>query len=162
LKTRRVFLGLGSNLGDRAGRLRAARDAIAADPDCAVLRASGELNNAALLYETQPDFLNQILEIETSLTPHVLLARMKALEVRLGRTQNFRYGPREIDIDLLSYNGLVLDDAALTLPHPGLKDRPYLAQLLAELNESPESLGIESARPARAANDAGSADFRRP
>lgn len=162
MKTRRVFLGLGSNIGDRALMLRAAREAIAADPDCAILRASGELNNAALLYEDQADFLNQILEIETGLGPHDLLARMKALEVRLGRTRNFRYGPREIDIDLLSYDGRVLEDATLTLPHPGLQDRPYLAQLLAELNESPESLGIESARPTRAADDAGIADLRRP
>ncbi len=162
MKTRRVFLGLGSNIGDRAGMLRAARDALAADPDCAILRASGELNNAALLFENQADFLNQILEIETDLAPQDLLTRMKTLEVRLGRTRNFRYGPREIDIDLLSYDGLVLESAELTLPHPGLKDRPYLTQLLAELKESPESLGLQSARAVRAANDAGTADLRRP
>lgn len=162
MKTRRVFLGLGSNIGDRALMLRAAREALAADPDCAIIRMTSELNNAALLYEDQADFLNQILEIETSLGPLALLARIKDLEVRLGRTQNFRYGPREIDIDLLSYDGLVLDDAALTLPHPGLKDRPYLAQLLAELNESPASLGLESAQASRAVNDAGIADLRRP
>ena len=135
-RTDRVFVSLGSNQGDRAAYLETARHRLAARSDIRVVRLSSVLENRALLYADQPDFLNQVLEIRTDLSPWDLLRFFKSTESDMGRKTRFRYGPREIDLDILSWEGLRLDQEELTLPHPGLRDRPYLHELLAELGES--------------------------
>jgi 2-amino-4-hydroxy-6-hydroxymethyldihydropteridine diphosphokinase len=142
----RCFLSLGSNVGDRAGFLRAARAAIAGHPQIELLRASSVLENPAILLTDQGDFLNQILEIRTDLKPLGLLEFLQKLEGRLGRVRRFRYGPREIDLDILTYGDLVLTMATLTLPHPGIFDREFLHRLLAELGESVASLTAPGGR----------------
>lgn len=139
---RRIFLSLGSNVGDRAAQLGRARQALADESRIQILRETSILENPALLHEDQPDFLNQIVEVSAALAPLELLDFLQATERRLGRIRRFRYGPREIDLDILALADLQWNDARLTLPHPGLRDRPYLRQLLAELGESPESLGV--------------------
>ena len=140
----RSLLSLGSNLGDRAAQLAAARRAIAEHPDNRMLRESSVLENRAILYEEQPDFLNQIVEIETALSPLDLLAFLRDLEQRLGRIPRFKNGPREIDLDILTYDQLQLNLPTLTLPHPGLADRGFLHRLLAEF-ELPAKSETESA-----------------
>jgi 2-amino-4-hydroxy-6-hydroxymethyldihydropteridine diphosphokinase len=118
----RVYVGLGSNLGDREAALRGA---------VAALQARG-LTVLALspLYETepwgitdQPRFLNAACALETDLPPHALLDTLKAIERDLGRTESVRYGPRVIDLDILLYGDLRLDTPRLVLPHPGLLQR---------------------------------------
>lgn len=120
--------------------LAGAREKLEANGDIEILRSSGELENPAILHTDQPDFLNQILEVRTRLEPFALLARLKAIESELGRRRRFRYGPREIDLDILSYDRRRIRSETLTLPHPGLKDRDFLRRLLAELDETPESI----------------------
>lgn len=129
-KKRKALLSLGSNLGDRSLYLLRAREAIA--QRCRILRASRELNNSALIVTDQPDFLNQIIEIETEDSPEDLLAFLKGIEKDLGRLHRRRYGPREIDLDILIFEGVEMQTEELRLPHPGLLDRQYLHDLLDE------------------------------
>jgi len=150
----RVFLSLGANVGDRAMQLKRARETLRNDPRIQILRETSILESRALLHEDQPDFLNQIVETAAELAPLELLDFLQAAEESLGRVRRFRYGPREIDLDILAYDSLRWNDARLTLPHPGLRDRPYLRTLLAELDESPESLGVRDASDQDPADDA--------
>ena len=124
-----VYLGLGTNLGDRLAHLR---QALAGLPG---LRACSSV------YETepwgkldQPRFLNLCCALETHLVPPDLHAELKALERALGRQPGGeRWGPRPIDIDLLTYDDLVLDTPELTIPHPGIAERAFVLRPLAEI-----------------------------
>ncbi|MGD0707942.1 MAG: 2-amino-4-hydroxy-6-hydroxymethyldihydropteridine diphosphokinase [Anaerolineaceae bacterium] len=127
----RVYLGLGTNLGDRSENLRAAANALL--PNVKVLRESPVYETAPWGYAQQPAFLNQVIEIETRLTPLKLLAYVKAVEVWLGRAPTFRYGPRLIDIDILLYDDLVLQTPELIIPHPHLTERAFVLVPLADL-----------------------------
>lgn len=127
----RSLISLGSNLGDRQNQLQRAR--LRLEERCRIVRATSELDNPAVIVTDQPDFLNQIVEVETSLTPLALLAFLKGIEIDLGRQRRPRFGPREIDLDILTYDRLQMQSEDLTLPHPGLSDRPYLHALMAEL-----------------------------
>jgi 2-amino-4-hydroxy-6-hydroxymethyldihydropteridine diphosphokinase len=126
-----VYLALGTNLGDRPANLQAA---VAALPTAVTMLAESPV------YETppwgfadQPAFLNMVLKGETHLAPLALLAFLKKLETRLGRTPSLRYGPRKIDIDILFYDDLVLDTPELTIPHPNLHERSFVLVPLADL-----------------------------
>ncbi len=129
----RTLLSLGSNLGDRAQILAEARRQLQMLPKTKLLRASRELDNPALLYKEQPAFLNQVVELMTALQPEELLDHLQVIEQSLGRIKRFRYGPREIDLDILTYGELSLASQRLTLPHPALGRRPFLTLLLKEL-----------------------------
>lgn len=135
-----ITLSLGSNVGDRAFHMKRACDLLENTDGIHIHQASRLLDNEALLFEDQPDFLNQILLGTTSLSPHELLRVCKSLEVRIGRIDRFRYGPREIDIDILTYGDLQIHDSVLTLPHPAIYERPYIRELLKDFHESPENL----------------------
>jgi 2-amino-4-hydroxy-6-hydroxymethyldihydropteridine diphosphokinase len=126
-----VYLGLGSNLGDRRANLTAA--AASLPPAATVLRASSIYETEPWGYLEQPTFLNQVLETETNLSPTDLLAALKRLEAGLGRQASFRYGPRLIDLDILLYDQLVLDLPDLVIPHPQLAQRAFTLVPLAEL-----------------------------
>ena len=128
----RVWLALGSNLADRAGYLQAARAALPA-AGITLLRASRVAETEPIGVEDQPRFLNQVLEVETSLEPRPLLDTVKDLERQLGRTARQRWGPREIDIDILRHDGLTVDEPGLHIPHPELQNRPFLLELLEDL-----------------------------
>ncbi|MBL8020877.1 MAG: 2-amino-4-hydroxy-6-hydroxymethyldihydropteridine diphosphokinase [Leptospirales bacterium] len=130
-----AFLALGSNLGDRAGFLDEARNRIRG-AGISILMDSGNMETKPVLLADQPDFLNAVLKIETSLSAMELLDFAKRTESILGRQATVRYGPREIDIDILAYEQEVRNDSKLTLPHPGLRDREYLHILLARMGLS--------------------------
>ena len=127
-----VYLGLGSNLGDRAANLREA---------CRRLEAGGvRVGPCSSLYETepwgiaeQPLFLNAVCRGETALQPLELLRLAKTVERALGRAESPRYGPRTVDIDILLYGDLVLQSAELTVPHPRLHERAFVLVPLAEV-----------------------------
>ena len=127
-----MWLALGSNLGDRAGYLRAAVEAL---PDAGIrlVHASRVAETEPVGVRDQPRFLNQVLEVETSLQPHPLLNAVKSIEQHLGRRDRVRWGPREIDIDILRYNGRTVHEPGLRIPHPELQNRPFLLDLLKEL-----------------------------
>lgn len=129
---RRVFLSLGSNLGDRAAHLDCARAGLE--------RAAIHIIRASSVHETEPwgvadqaKFLNQCLACESDLAPADLLRTVKAIERQCGREPGTRWGPRVIDIDLLLIEGVTVADEALRLPHRHLTDREFVLAPLAEI-----------------------------
>ena len=132
----RVYLGLGSNLGDRYGRLIAALDRLQAH--VVVDAISSIYETAPWGYADQPHFLNAVCSGETDLRPQNLLAAVKSIETELGREPTFRYGPRAIDIDILLYGETVINQADFSIPHARLHERDFV---LAPLNEiAPEAV----------------------
>ena len=131
-RSSRVWLALGSNVGDRAGYLAAARAALP-NAGITVVKASRVAETEPVGLRDQPRFLNQVLEVETSLEPRQLLDAVKNLEQQLGRTASQRWGPREIDIDILTYDGRAVDEVGLHIPHAELQNRPFLLKLLEDL-----------------------------
>ncbi len=125
------YLALGSNLGDREAHLRAATAAIAAHMQ--LVASSPIYETEPWGYTDQPPFLNQVLAVETDLSPAALLTWLKRLERDLGRQPTFRYGPRVIDLDILLYDDLVLQTPTLTIPHPRLHERAFVLVPLADL-----------------------------
>ena len=123
-KTHTVFIALGSNLGERLENLQAAIRLM--PPALHVKRQSPVYETTPWGYADQPDFLNQVVRAETRLTPQELLAYIKSIEVALGRTPTFLYGPRQIDLDILFYDDLVVQTPELTLPHPRLASRAFV------------------------------------
>jgi 2-amino-4-hydroxy-6-hydroxymethyldihydropteridine diphosphokinase len=128
-----VWLALGSNLGDRGEYLQAARAALP-EAGITVVRASRVDETAPVGIREQPQFLNQVLEVETSLEPRPLLDALKRIERQLGRTARQRWGPREIDIDILRYDGRLVDEPGLHIPHAELENRPFLLDLLKDID----------------------------
>jgi len=132
-----VYIGLGSNLGDRVAQLRQALVALDVVAGVNVDFASG----IASLYETspvggppgQPDFLNAACRVETRLTPEALLAALMAVECSLGRVRGPVNGPRSIDLDILLFGETVVDSPLLTIPHPRLHERGFVLFPLAEI-----------------------------
>ncbi len=127
----RVFIGLGTNLGDRASNLEAARSALAVE--MTILKQSSIYETAPWGFLEQPAFLNQVIEVETDLSPSKLLDFLKKTETELGRQANFRYGPRLIDLDILFYGKRVIQTQRLRVPHPRLPERAFVLVPLAEI-----------------------------
>jgi len=130
---RRAFVSLGSNLGDRAGYLRAAREALSALPGTSVVAASGVYETAPQDLEDQDAFLNQVLCLATGLQPLDLLHECQRIEREHGRTRQLRFGPRTLDIDILLFQDAESDDPELTLPHPRMVKRAFVLVPLTEL-----------------------------
>ncbi|HET6637864.1 MAG TPA: 2-amino-4-hydroxy-6-hydroxymethyldihydropteridine diphosphokinase [Gemmatimonadota bacterium] len=128
---RRAFLSLGSNLGDRVERLGAARAALIAREDMRLTAISPVIETDPVDVTDQPRFLNQVLAIDTRLPPRGLLEACLAVERGLGRDRSAgpRRGPRTIDVDILLYDGRVIDEPGLTIPHPRLAARPFFLDL---------------------------------
>ena len=123
-----AYVGLGSNLGDRESMITRAADLIDA------VRLSTIRETEPWGYEDQPPFLNAVAEVETELAPRPLLDRLLEVESRLGRERGGpRWGPRTIDLDLLLYGDVAVEEPGLTVPHPRLADRLFVLEPLAEL-----------------------------
>lgn len=133
MKTYRVFLGLGSNLGDRHIHLNKAASALKHVDHVKVIWASPVYESEPYGKKDQPKFLNAAVEIETTLGPDALLDEVKAIERKLGRSTTERWGPREIDIDVLLYDGLVFESERITVPHPELEKRRFALVPLREI-----------------------------
>ncbi len=125
-----AYLGLGTNLGDRKQKISKAIEAISLK--MSISKQSSLYETTAWGYTDQPDFLNQVIQVETNLSPIRLLNFLKKTEVELGRVENFRYGPRLIDIDILFYDDLIKTTSRLQIPHPRLPERAFV---LVPLNE---------------------------
>jgi 2-amino-4-hydroxy-6-hydroxymethyldihydropteridine diphosphokinase len=128
---RRAFLSLGSNLGDRVERLGAARAGLIARGDLRLAAMSPVTETDPVDVTDQPRFLNQVLAVDTRLAPRGLLEACLGVERKLGRDRSAgrRRGPRTIDVDVLLYDGISLDEPGLTIPHARLAARPFLLDL---------------------------------
>jgi 2-amino-4-hydroxy-6-hydroxymethyldihydropteridine diphosphokinase len=133
----RAYVGLGSNLGDREETVHRALGLLNADPHISVLAVSSLRETDPVGYLDQPRFLNGACLIDTSLSPRELLDRLLDVERQLGRTRGGqRFGPRTIDLDLVLYEGVVVDEPGLTVPHPSLLERQFVLEPLADLDPS--------------------------
>jgi len=132
-----AYIGLGSNLGDRIGSIVEALRRLNA-PGVAVTKVSSIYHSAAILVTDQPDFLNAVAEVHTDLPPRALLDFCLRVESQMGRVRHRRWGPRNIDLDLLLYGDLQIQEPDLQVPHPGLRKRPFVYVPLAEI--APELL----------------------
>lgn len=132
-----AYIALGSNLGDRAAHLARARAALAALPDTRVIAASAVEETEPIGPVPQGPYLNQMVAVETELEPRELLDRLHAIERAAGRTRDVRWGPRTLDLDIVVFGARTMNDATLTLPHPGLAEREFWQRELAELRGTP-------------------------
>ena len=129
-----VYLGLGSNLGDRISYLESGARALAADPEITVLKSSSVYESSPAGYLDQGDFLNAALCLTTTRTPQTLLETMNRIEDRCGRQRTIRWGPRTLDLDLLLFGNCIVDSPQLQLPHPRLTERCFVLEPLLELD----------------------------
>lgn len=127
-----AYIGIGTNLGDR---FEHARNALAA------LESLGSIARRSSFYRTrplgktdQPWFLNAVVALETSLSPQDLLGRLQSIERAMGRIRAERWGPRSIDLDLLLYDRLEIDEPNLRVPHPNMRERAFVLVPLAEID----------------------------
>jgi 2-amino-4-hydroxy-6-hydroxymethyldihydropteridine diphosphokinase len=130
----RVYVALGSNLGDRAYHLERARQALAALPHTTLVAASAIEETPPLGGKQQPPYLNQMVLLETGLEPHALLQACQAIERAEGREKSERWGSRTLDLDIVKFGARQVRDGNLIIPHPGLSDRDFWRRELAELN----------------------------
>ncbi len=128
-----IYLSLGTNLGDREQNLFRA---------CELLTfKSIIIKNASSIYQTaawgktdQPDFYNQVIEVDTSLNPHFLLKKLNGIETEMGRVRSEKWGERLIDIDILYYHDKIIDDEYLQVPHPEIQNRKFILAPLVEMS----------------------------
>ena len=131
-----AYLGLGANLGDRLASLRRAVELLDGSPGVEVVRSSR-------VYETdpvgppQPAYLNAVVEVATELDPRGLLSACGAVEDELGRVREERWGARTIDVDVLTYDEMTVDDPDLAIPHPRMHERGFVLVPLRELDADP-------------------------
>jgi len=132
-----VYIGIGSNLGDREEHcLKAIR--LFSEKGILVTRRSSMYETEPWGVKDQPKFLNMAIEGETGLTPAGLLEVLKMTEDEVGRTKTYRWGPRVIDLDILLYDDLVISTPELTIPHPRMHEREFVLRPLAEI--APEKI----------------------
>ena len=126
-------MALGSNLGDRAAHLAHARARLGALPGTRLVAASRVEETMPLGPVAQPPYLNQMVLLETSLTPAELLTHCLAIEVERGRARRERWGPRTLDLDIVRYGEQAVRQPDLTIPHPELRNRDFWRREIAEL-----------------------------
>ena len=125
-----TFLALGTNLGDREANFQKAIESL--PPKVRVINKSSVYATPPWGYADQPEFLNQVIEIDTALQPLPLLHLLKSVEKDMGREETFRNGPRLIDLDILFYGAEIVEGEVITIPHPRLHERAFV---LVPLNE---------------------------
>jgi 2-amino-4-hydroxy-6-hydroxymethyldihydropteridine diphosphokinase len=128
----RVYLSLGSNLGDRLANLRRAVELLET-PGVHIARLSSVYETAPVDYLEQPPFLNMVVEAGTELTPHGLLRLTQAIERELGRERSIAKGPRTMDIDIILFGACVIASPELEIPHPRMHERRFVLEPLKEL-----------------------------
>lgn len=134
----RAYIALGSNLGDRETNLAFAREELGLLPTSRILARSAVEDTAPLGGREQPPYLNQMLLLETGLPPRVLLDACRAIEDAAGRVRRERWESRTLDIDIVRYGDLTVNEADLTIPHPGLNDRDFWQREIREIEQSME------------------------
>ena len=131
-----AYIAIGSNLGDRHALLAFARGALAALPQTRLLRVSSIEETAPLGPVPQPDYLNQMVALETTLSPNALLRALQEIEEQAGRVRAERWGPRTLDLDIVHLEHQRVATPALRVPHPELPNREFWRRQLAELMDA--------------------------
>jgi 2-amino-4-hydroxy-6-hydroxymethyldihydropteridine diphosphokinase len=128
-----VFIGLGSNEGDRIGYLASAINEISKVKDCTIEAISSLYESLPFGKSDQNNFINAVIKISTSINHLTLLTQLKEIEKKLGRIKRERWGPREIDIDILFFNDLIFSNEIISLPHKGVIYRDFVLVPLCEI-----------------------------
>jgi 2-amino-4-hydroxy-6-hydroxymethyldihydropteridine diphosphokinase len=129
-----VYIGLGSNMGDKKGQLKQARKMIEDITDVEIIQASSLYLTSPWGNLDQEDFINQVIKISTGLPARDLLNRLQEIEIKMGRQRNVRWGPRTIDLDILLYGDEIIDSPELRVPHPHMRERLFVLIPLQEMN----------------------------
>lgn len=127
------YIGLGSNLGNREANIKMALELLHHPPVVVVKRVAPFYLTAPVGFTGQAEFLNTVAEVETTIQPAELLRLLLSIEVELGRERTVRWGPRTIDLDLLLYGCLKINEPDLIVPHPRLHERAFVLVPLADL-----------------------------
>jgi 2-amino-4-hydroxy-6-hydroxymethyldihydropteridine diphosphokinase len=128
-----AFVALGANLGDPATQLRRAMVELGLLPGTRLTARSSLYLSRPVGFLDQPDYVNAVAALRTKLTPRALLDRLLEIETRHGRSRAFKNAPRTLDLDLLLYDGLVMHEPGLTLPHPRMQERAFVLVPLVEI-----------------------------
>ena len=128
-----VYIGFGSNIGDRQAHIQNAIHALSKTEGITLQKISSVYKTDPVGYETQAQFLNGVAAIQTNLPPLSLLHTLKNIETAIGRQHRIRWGPREIDLDILIYGDLCLQTEKLVIPHPEMHHRRFVLAPLAEI-----------------------------
>ena len=128
-----AYIGLGANLDDPAAQIEHAFDELARIPGTRLVACSSLYASAPVGYVDQPDFINAVAQLETTLAPRALLAVLLEIEQRHGRARSFRNAPRTLDLDLLLYGAANFHEADLALPHPRMTERAFVLLPLTEI-----------------------------
>jgi len=131
----RVFIGLGSNLADPQRQVEAAQKALQALPTTQWVASSSLYKSPPMGPQDQPDYINAVVALDTELSPHALLDCLQQIEQQHGRVRERHWGERTLDLDILLYGDVVIDDARLHVPHPGIAQRAFVIYPLAEIDE---------------------------
>ena len=144
----RIFIGLGSNLGDRMRYLHQALSEIANTKKIFMKKYSSVYETEPVGYKEQQMFLNMAAELESTLAPQDLLGNLKEIEKNLGRSNSEHWGPREIDLDILYYGSEVINSDKLRLPHPEIANRKFvlvpMEEIAAEFIDPVQNLNIKN------------------
>ncbi len=130
----KAYIGIGSNIGDREKNLNSAIEMLKQKDGVEVTAVSSYINTAPVGYTDQPDFLNAVVEVTTTLCPQKLLEGCASIEKELKRERIIHWGPRTIDLDILLYDDLVLNDSNLIIPHPRMHEREFVLKPLKEIS----------------------------
>ncbi len=128
-----VFIGLGSNLEDPVAQIESAIAALNNIDEVTVISRSSLYSSPPMGPQDQPDYINAVVEIDTTLFAHTLLDALQEIEQQQGRVKERHWGERTIDLDLLVYGNNILDDERLKVPHPGIAERAFVLYPLAEI-----------------------------
>ncbi len=131
--TSQAFVALGANLQNPVHQVRQAMRELDGIDETRVIVTSSLYRTAPVGYADQPDFINAVASVRTALSPHALLDALHEIENRHGRRRSVRNAPRTLDLDLLTYEDLVVDEDGLTLPHPRMHERAFVLMPLAEI-----------------------------
>ncbi|WP_128896571.1 2-amino-4-hydroxy-6-hydroxymethyldihydropteridine diphosphokinase [Longirhabdus pacifica] len=128
-----VYIGAGSNIGDRKHHLVSAMKRLHEHPSIIMNKGSSLYESAPVGYTDQPAFLNMVAEIKTNLTPEQLLQEVAAIEHLLGRVRDIKWGPRTLDLDILLFDHVQMHSDTLTIPHPRMRERSFVMIPLKEI-----------------------------
>jgi len=139
-----VYIGLGSNLENPLQQIKTAINDLQSLADISVISVSSLYQSPPMGPADQPDYINAVLSLETTLQPHQLLDVLQRVEQRHGRVRKRHWGERTLDLDILLYDKQILDDERLKVPHPGMAERAFVLYPLAEIAPDLDIPGLGS------------------